>query len=299
MASGGIGNQSPASLFQARLDTTDGVNNLLTLKQYQGNKVVVSGVTVVIPGGGLTVSVAANLIDPAGADFGSPGVASTLYYVYISNARSPFAPSSIRLCATAPTLVNGVKYLGAAGNALNWRFVGWVFLNATPQFESSLTGRLIVNYYNRLLLKLFTCPGYVDDNAATLYLCNNTVWDQISKGTVTGGVDSRVTYIANGEDAQSFKIAGSADNTVGRPGLIGLGIDTPNTSKVEAILDNPTAGDISIHETYEDVGVEGHHTADLLGMQTAVNPMNVFADDVRNGGTKDPFLTYLTGTLFA
>ena len=85
MADGGIGNQSPATLFQARLNTTPGVSNTLTLLRYAGNKVVVSGQTVVIPGGGLSRLVTDHLIGPTGADSGAAGVASTLYYVVAAN----------------------------------------------------------------------------------------------------------------------------------------------------------------------------------------------------------------------
>ena len=298
MAFGGIGNQSPATLFQARLGTSDGVSNILTLGRYQGNKVVVSGLTVPIPSAGLTRNVADNLIDAAGTDAGAPPAASTLYYVYISNHQATFSPSSIRLSSQAPTLVNGVKYLGSTGDALNWRFVGWVFPNATPQFESTDTSRTIVNYYNRFLLKLFTCPGYVDDDTATTYACDNVTWDQISKGTGTGGSDSRVTYIANGEDAQSFKCAFEYDNVTSRPGLGGIGIDTPTTAKAQMILATASATPECASVFYDEVGSEQVHTADIIGMRLSGNFINVVADEARNGGTKDPFTTYITGTIF-
>jgi hypothetical protein len=212
MATGGIGNQSPATLFQARLDTTDGVSNTLNLKQYKGNKAVVSGMTVPIPALGLTRLVTDHLIDAGGADAGAAGVASTLYYVYVSNQKASFSPSSIRLSATPPILVNGVRYLGAAGNSLNWRFVGWVKLNATPQFESSQARRFIVNYYNRLSLSLFTCPGYVDGSGTLTFVIATATFTEVN-----GGVGSRVNFISNGEDAISLRLITS---------MFGLGADT-------------------------------------------------------------------------
>jgi len=75
-----------------------------------------------------------NLLSSTGADSGGAAAASTIYYVYASNASASFAPSDLRLSATAPT--NG--YLGASGNALNWRHVGWLATNASTQLADAM-----------------------------------------------------------------------------------------------------------------------------------------------------------------
>jgi hypothetical protein len=75
----------------------------------------------------------ANRITAAGADAGAAMAANTSYYVYASNSQATFAPSSVRGSATAPT--DG--YLGA-GNAINWRHVGWVHTDAAAYSMASL-----------------------------------------------------------------------------------------------------------------------------------------------------------------
>lgn len=70
-----------------------------------------------------------NAIAADGTDSGSTPSASTLYYIYISNSLASYAAQSIRLSTTAPT--NG--YLGASGNAKNWRFLGACYLDAATQ----------------------------------------------------------------------------------------------------------------------------------------------------------------------
>ena len=291
MADGGIGNQSPASLFQARLLTANNVGPTLKLGQYNGNKVVVSGQTVVVPGTGLQVLVGDNLINATGADAGAAGAANTLYYVYISNQKSPFSPSSIRLSATPPIPVNGVKYLGNTGNALNWRFVGWVQLNATPNFESSLTRRTIVNYYNRLLATLISCPAYIDDDAAQTYVVNSAVYVPIN-----GGVDDSLFLIANGEDAAAYSVSGACST----PDVlrVGIGVDSLTTPKVSTQTPAIAGGVGALFVETSDILAEGFHKITYLALSVAGLNSTVVADLPREGGTKDPFLTFIEANVY-
>lgn len=285
MASGGIGNQSPATLFQARLDTMDSVSNTLTLGQYIGNKVVVSGLTVVIPSSGLMRDIADNLIDASGADAGAPPAASTLYFVYVSNQQASFSPSSIRLSATSPVLLNGVRYLGTSGNAVNWRFVGWVVTNATPQFESTVTSRLIANYYNRLKLKMYVNPGYVDDNAATTYTVNSASWQPLS--TYVGSGTSRLSFISNGEDSiiyQATMVLSSANPSNSL--LAGVGLDSVSEADQAALSVAGVQND-TIPVQNEIAPVEGSHFLEFLAAFTGGNVL-FYADLGRlAGGTID------------
>jgi hypothetical protein len=297
MASGGIGNQSPATIFQARLDTADGASDTLTLRRYIGKKVVVSGVTVTIPTAGLTRNIADNLISNVGADAGAAPAASTLYYVYVSNQRAPFSPSSIRLCATAPSLVNGVKYLGTSGNALNWRFVGWVKTNATPEFESTLANRLIVNYYNRILGDVLLTPGYVNDDTPSGYTQNNTSWDAMN-----GGTDSQGSFISNGEDAVSLKLSAffQAAFAGGNEVQFAVGVDTITSPDRGTYWVNNIPGttqQVSSEALYDNVLPEGDHTFAMLCSVQSIT-ITVVADLSRHGAPADPFGTRLEGTLF-
>jgi hypothetical protein len=280
MAGGGPGPASPVNLFEARLKTDlAGVSNTLTLLPYKGNRVEIRGRLIRLGAGGLTRGIGDNLIDAAGADAGAAGAASTLYYVYVSNTLATFSPASIRLSATAPSVVNGVRYLGAAGNALNWRFVGWVFLNATPNFESSVANALIVNYYNRLLYSIFANPGYVDDNAQTSYAVNGN-W-----AAANGGSGSRVSFVSNGEDSAIIQTHATHFGTAGVDVYSGPGIDGAAPLKAG----KATCGAVYlIGMTVDDSKVlsEGYHFADLYGAGDA----NAFfvADFARLGAAADP-----------
>lgn len=289
MADGGIGNQSPATLFQARLITADGVSNTLTLGQYAGNKVVVSGMTVPIPTLGLSTSIADDLIDANGGDAGTPPAASTLYFVYVSNQKATFAPVSIRLSSTAPVLVNGVRYLGSSGNALNWRFVGWVKTNATPQFESTRANRLIVNYYNRLSLSLFANPGYVDDDAFTTYSHNSATYSELN-----GGVDNKVSFISNGEDEVHLEMVTVTTTGNGNSILPGIGIDSVTDAAISALCGS---GTVSVNGSwplsYDKALPEGDHFAAMLAYTNAA--ATIYADGPRAGSAADPPMTIISG----
>ena len=296
MADGGIGNQSPATIFQARLDTTDGVSDTLTLRRYQGSKVIVSGVPVVIPSAGLSRDVADNLINSTGADAGGAPVVSTLYYVYISNVRASFSPESIRLSSQAPSVVNGVRYLGSSGNALNWRFVGWIQTDSTPQFVSSRQNRAIINCYNKERLSLFVCPDYVDDDAFTVWSFNNGTWARANPG---GGQDYWVNFISNGEDAVNVNLTGSLDLVVPLgAGALGLGVDTVTSAEVSSI--GYQSDQVAVQCAIDRILGEGAHLINMLcvNFNTAVGAVNVYADSPRLGAAADPAMTYLSGSCF-
>jgi hypothetical protein len=277
---GGGGSSGAASGFFARLKTNlGGVSSSLTLLPYAGNTVLINGKTVVIPGTGLTRLVTDNLITALGADAGAPGSASTLYYVYISNALSPFSPASIRLSATPPTVVGGVRYLCAAGNALNWRFVGWVYLNATPQFEMSATNALIANYYNRQYYHIFANPNYVDGAGLSIYSVPG------SYAPANGGVGSQVKLIANGEDAQSITVTAMMADTGGTSVAAGPGIDGNDPTRV-GFLSPSTLTYATAFADDSQVLSEGFHTVDLYAGGDPGNYM--VSGTTRFGAASDP-----------
>ena len=88
-----------------------------------------------------------NLLAADGTDSGGAATDAVLYYVYASNASASYRASGIGLSATAHT----GGYLAAAGNGLNWRLIGWVYLidNAgTAEFRDSDTERLVISKWN-------------------------------------------------------------------------------------------------------------------------------------------------------
>jgi hypothetical protein len=143
--------------FNARLNYTNSTQ--ITLNSWGGRYVVVNGRLVDVSSG-LSCAPSNNLITATGADSGSGMPASAvLYYVYVSNSAASYAPSSLRCSSTSPSLYTGVKYLATTGNGANWRFVGWVKTNATPQFVNQAGSRLVISYYNRLVLPLSQSPA--------------------------------------------------------------------------------------------------------------------------------------------
>lgn len=293
MAEGGSGPPIPKNVFEARLDTTDGVSSTLTLGRYQGDRIEVSGVLVRVPAAGFTRGIADNLTDGNGADSGAAPVANTRYYVYVSNGRATFSPKSIRLSATPPVFVDGVKYLNTVGNGLNWRFVGFVAPNATPQFESSLTSRTIVNYYNRFRLPMMANPGYVNDNAYTFYTLTSTVYVELN-----AGVGARVQFISNGEDEVHLEATFVTQMpTAGFSGQFGIGIDT--VAGPENVTWTGGTGYSSLnateHSVYDNVLSEAVHFAALLGLSNSGATINVYADFQRDGAAVDPRATMIRG----
>jgi hypothetical protein len=291
MAGGGPGNPGIQSGFNARLATGGGPSNILTLLPYAGNKVLVGGSIITVPPAGYTTQVSDHLLTAAGADSGAAGVANTLYYVYVSNPFASFQPQAIRLSATPPSLVNGVKYLGVAGNALNWRFVGWVYLNSTPQFESDVAAQLIVNYYNRLELKVYINPGYVNNNTYNSYAFSSAVYAPIH-----AGVGDSLSFISNGEDEVRLDYQCVATTIPGGSIFPGIGIDSSTSAQNGMYCGSGAAAlNVSCTTVFDGLLSEGFHTAYMLCYTNA--PASIYSEGPQAGGAADPGFTLMSGRI--
>lgn len=272
---------------------------VVTLQQYTGDTMTVNGEAVVLP---VAMATTDNRITSTGADAGAALAASTFYYVYLSNSVATFAPLSLRASTTAP---NVDLNLGGTGNAVNWRFVGWVRTNASTQFEDNTTNRLISNYYNRVKRPLLANPGYVNDNADTTYALTATVW-----AALNGGTGSRVSFIANGEDSVSVGHVVSAeldfDGTQAPVAYFAVGVDTVTSPDRATRIDNqassgstPSSQGHTVSATYDvSFGSSGYHTADILGVKEGDSTILIYADFKRLGATADPMATRLEGTVW-
>jgi hypothetical protein len=117
------------------------------------------------------------LIDSTGANTATTMADGTTYYAYISNSQVAWAPNALRCSATG--VLNG--YLGSTGLAANWRCVGMVRLSG-GQFQDSDTRRWVFNSYNKLPRRLYTVPGYADDNLVTTWTNTGTTWFPVNLG---------------------------------------------------------------------------------------------------------------------
>lgn len=297
MATGGyalLGDRTVIASMQGRMERQSTTE--IRLNRYVGDLIEVNGELVALGAGGLVCLTTDNLISATGTDSGGAMAASTLYYVYASNSSASFAPSDLRASATAPTRGTtagtsrlGIYYLADSGNGANWRFVGWVRTDGSTNFVDTTTDRLIVNYYNRLDLSILLQPGYVDDNATTSYT--------LASGTyvaLNGGTGATASYIANGEDAVTAYMAGSADPAAGQSINYGIG-DNATTTAYGATLGNVT---VRTHAAIPFISIPavGYRTLSLIGSVSG-GTTTIYADTDRDGGTTDPRATYLQGTV--
>jgi hypothetical protein len=267
--------------FQGRLQRDSATQ--ISLQRYTGNYVEVDGESIPIGSLGMTRTNADGLLTQQGSISTTAPSANTLYCIYIGY-------DQIRLCATAPSYLDGVYYLGDDLEERKWRFCGWVFTNGSTQFTDDETAREVINYYNRHRLRLYTCPDYLDDNAATTYTETSTSWTAVNAAS-----GSDVTYIANAEDdVVLYSHMHAAVDAAATYGL-GIGIDGPgqvetSSQVVVGAADDQTFAVTQIHNPT----TAGRHTASMLARTSAGN-VTVYADAVRNGATADPAESYLVG----
>jgi hypothetical protein len=276
-----------ASLFQARLQVDS--TTQISLQRFAGQYVYVNGELVDPTASGFTLANSANLISSTGTDSGGAPAADTLYYCYVSNSKSTFAASGIRLSATASSLYNGVKYLATSGNGLHWRFVGWVRMNGSTQFTNSSAARHAVNYYNRRKLSILVAPGYVDDNALSTYTTTSTTFTPAN-----GGTGSQSTYIANGEDVAEFRLNVLVGNSGANACYGGIG----DNSTANAIVSEQMQGTAitSFSASWSSTPAEGYRTINLL-ISVSAGTGTYYADNTRRGSAADPYATFIEGTV--
>ena len=265
--------------FQGRLQLDSATQ--ISLQRYVGNWVDVDGEAVGITSDGLAVTTTDGLLTSSGGISATAAAATTLYYAYVDN--TPL----LRLSATAPSAHNGVYYLGTAAGARGWRFVGWAYTDATPNFTDSVVSRCVVNYYNREWKDLYTCPSYSDNDAQTTHTTAGVNWSQAT------GV-SRVNFVSNGEDAVVLHADGLVSNDGANSTDIGIGIDT--TTDCSRAASSTTKTQNSIHVSFPDVHSAGVHTADLM-VRVDGGTGTYVADRPRQGATADPAATYLSGQI--
>jgi len=220
-----------------------------------------------------------NLITSTGADAGGGMGTDITYCVYISNSSASPFPSDLRGSTTAPTLLNGIKYLGTSGNAANWRFVGWVQRDLQQGlFRDSETQRFVINYYNRRPLPL----RYFQTTDSWTY--NTLAW---SIWGVGGSSSSRVEFISNGEDIVNLTFSCVAANSGGSACFVsaGIGLDvTPQTmAPAASSIYQGSATWNWVHVTltakYTAVPSEGYHFLQLLEISENVGTTYWKGDD--------------------
>lgn len=288
---GGSGSGTGAGVFEGRLSYVDTTH--VNLGRYSGDAITINGSSQAIGSAGLTLITTDNLITNTGADSGGAMAINTLYYIYASNSAASFGASGVRGSTTAPTRFNGTYYLGTSGNAANWRFVGWVrtISNAgTANFADSETQRLVVNYYNRQLKRMYSNPAYVNDNTLTAFVFTSATWAGVSAGADT------LQFISNGEDLVWACFHGWV-NGGGNAGRIGLSWDAV-TTVVAGIGVYDSGAQQSFSTSDGQVLAVGLQSVMAVAAKGAGGNLTFYSDTERDGVAADPQGTAITAMLW-
>lgn len=280
--------------FQGRLQRDS--DTAISLQRYKGSRIEIDGESVGISSLGFSLTNTDALLASSGAIGTTAPSADTFYGVYAAGPLSPGGGGQLRLCDTAPTLYNGIKYLGTDILERRWRFCGWVYLNSSKYFSDSDVERHVVNYYNRLRKRLYLCPDYTDDGSATaMTAISSATWAQVN-----GGVGASVSFLSNGEDVVCLSAHLRGEQSGAIQFGIAVGIDGALSPETCATVLTAGATDRVYLSTdrYYEAGSAGQHTGEFLGVVSS-GTVTVYADDVRFGGAFDPAVSYLIGHLMA
>ncbi len=270
-----------------RLERTS--STTLDLTRTAGALTEVHGGLVPIPAAGLQLDISSYMIDSDGEEVAVAPAASTMYYTYLSNLKASYRPGGLAMSLQAPTLADdGFLYLGASGNALEWRFLGWVFLSSAVQFTDNPVNRHVVNYYNRQLRHLRAFPGYSDDSA------NSVVAVPIGTSFELAHADGQVSWIANGEDSERvcLVVAQASASGAANP-RAGIGINSVTSAEIAHTLVT-SANDYHYTLNWVEKGTAGEvQTASFLSV-SGTAAWTYYADLARAGSAADPHATILS-----
>lgn len=238
-----------------------------------------------------------NIIDGNGDEVAAtPMIANTEYSVYVSNSQASFAPLDFKASLTPPTLVNtgdisNTFYLGAAGNALNWRFVGRLFTDGSTQIEDNQYRRHVANFYNVIYKSLLADPGYQDNGSSSSYTETSTSYVLAN----SADPDASLSFVSNGGEGwiESHGLLICHPSSANHVPRIGIGEDSTSDAKFTGI-GNPQTGSeiVTIPVNGRHKFAAGRHQLHLL-IQTNAGTMTVFADLSRAGSAADPIGTHL------
>lgn len=228
---------------------------------------------------------AIDLKDLSGNDVAGNGTYTSGGTIYVVRLALSAAWTSDTARSVASLGIDGVMHITDVG-----RHLGIIRASATDTVADTTGTRYLVNRYNKVARPMFTCPGYVDDNAATPYNQTNTTWGQCN-----GGTGSTLKWISDGENPVILDAAFCMLPAAGQIGSGGIGIDS--TSNAEATCYHNVGGFLLSQTSHLKKNVsEGYHAADMLCL-TSGGTMAIYADNARNGAAADPPMTYMYGTV--
>lgn len=260
----------------------------ISLQRFNGNWVEVDGEAVSLGSDGIECTSTDGLLTSTGGVSGTGPSSSTTYHAYVGLVSGT---AQLRLSGTAPTRYLGTYYLGTDPGAKAWRFVGWVRVNGSTQFEDDTTNRGVVNYYNRLVKPVYLTPGYSDNNAATTWTTTSTTFTAANGGTGATG-----SYIANGEDAVRIRAVALVSNSGANSNFVGIGDNSATTAVVAGQADGTAIQGCTA--VYSSVPAAGRRTVVLL-VRVSGGTGTYYADVARGGSGADPAATYLVAEVMA
>lgn len=277
---------SSENIAQCRFNRLNGTTAQLV--SHQGNRLDVNGELLTVAAAGQNIVVTDFLIDALGISTGAGMLASTLYFIYASNTSASAFPSSVRGSTTAPSLFNGVKYLGATGNEANWRFVGWMFPNAGITLPFGGVDLPVKSEYNRRNRRLMASPAFVNDNARATYTTTSTTWTRAN-----GGTGSRISAIFDGIESAKVRAFGLAEATAATEAHLGISRNGSITDVLNSAVTESTTPESVSCEVRDLVPTEGNQTFDLMIRAGSAAVATFVADDIRAGAVDDPIMTAL------
>lgn len=193
--------------------------------------------------------------------------------------------------ADALATQNGVPVKSGAAAC---RSVGLFRTTGTAATEDSDAKRYLLNRYNRVPRRLFSCPGYTNDNAWSYYSHSSTTFSQVN-----GGTGAKLEFLSLGDSGAEYEIDFHfmGDGAVGNQTMPGIGLDSTTEALVSAIGD--PNGRLNATLPLKAAGLAaGYHYWALLAAVTG-GTGKIWSDGARYGASADPYITFGLGRVWA
>lgn len=174
-------------------------------------------------------------------------------------------------------------------------FMGRIRTTASAgQMEDSVLNRYVASALNPVQRELFTCPGYVNDNATTTWTTTSTTFAEAN-----GGTGSKVSFVTiNNNGPYHLFLSVTMNNSGANSTIAGIGIDSASSASVDCFLNSTSALAATCNIGGGKVPVvDGAHFGDFLAAVSG-GTGTYYADTSRLGSSADPFVSTLSGWIW-
>ncbi len=196
---------------------------------------------------------------------------------------------------TRATSLYHIDGIHVKNGATNYLYLGTIRINsAGGQCEDTATERYVANFYNQVPRRMFTTPGYLDNNVAT----TASVAATTNFTPVNGGTGAYLKYVSVGDKSLSLNLGAFVISPANGNVFVGIGDNSTTTAYGAGFIGSGTLGPLLVPVSF--VKADGYYFASILVANNSPDTAGTISyDTARVGSASDPRTLMMAGSIMA